>query len=342
MSNVSSLKRNDLLDVSRGVAIILVVIGHTFQSLLQEYNSFYGFRLIYSFHMPFFTLLSGASASFWISKIDFSNPLKENFVLLFSRIKKSTFHLVIPYISWCIIGYIIGHTQYNFVKYVIKVINNPDYGLWFLLMVFWCICFTCIYTFLISLVYKKVNINKKTNNKYIIIIGSFLIWLVLRRFLPSSFGIYFMNNFHNGLYLYFLSGALFFNHISKIKSIKKRIIPYLIFIPLSTIWDTTGPYKISDNASFLLDHHWIAQSYSLIVAFMGSLVFIDISKIVLSFKIQIITKICTTLGKKSLAIYAIHFYFLTYKPYVIAPIILSLLIYYIISNIKPLKVLIFG
>lgn len=53
--------RNIVIDVSKGVAIILVVIGHVIQFGTSG-EGFWDnnlFKIIYSFHMPLFIFLSG-------------------------------------------------------------------------------------------------------------------------------------------------------------------------------------------------------------------------------------------------------------------------------------------
>jgi len=47
------------LDTMKGILIILVVLGHAIQSTIPDYQHNFLFRLIYSFHMPLFFLISG-------------------------------------------------------------------------------------------------------------------------------------------------------------------------------------------------------------------------------------------------------------------------------------------
>lgn len=51
-------KRIDYLDTCKGILIILVVIGHAIEIVDLEYKSYF-IRLIYSFHMPAFFVISG-------------------------------------------------------------------------------------------------------------------------------------------------------------------------------------------------------------------------------------------------------------------------------------------
>ena len=88
--------RNATLDALKGIAIILVVLGHCIQfgsgSSFLDSKSFFDntiFKIIYSFHMPLFMLISGYLFHFSIEKHSFG----ENITI---RIKT----LIIPIITW--------------------------------------------------------------------------------------------------------------------------------------------------------------------------------------------------------------------------------------------------
>ncbi|RZN54921.1 hypothetical protein D9736_04020 [Escherichia sp. E10V10] len=54
--------RNSIIDSMKGLAIIFVVWGHSIQFVKKDSLNFFDnplFITIYSFHMPFFMLLSG-------------------------------------------------------------------------------------------------------------------------------------------------------------------------------------------------------------------------------------------------------------------------------------------
>lgn len=55
-------QRLEVLDIAKGMAIFLVVLGHVVAGRRPEGNEWYGTLqvLIYNFHMPFFMILSGA------------------------------------------------------------------------------------------------------------------------------------------------------------------------------------------------------------------------------------------------------------------------------------------
>ena len=62
MSEKTGRKKDPYIDAAKGIAIVLVVIGHTIQYSYQGDNAFFDnivFRWIYSFHMPLFMIISG-------------------------------------------------------------------------------------------------------------------------------------------------------------------------------------------------------------------------------------------------------------------------------------------
>ena len=133
-----SEKRLRALDIAKGIAIILVVIGHavpdatTHMGIQSEGLAILN-RLIYSFHMPLFFLISGY----------FVNTLAENQSRV-SAIWKKFQRLMVPYIfvGLCYAPCKLLLSQFandpfhlsNLWKMVIGV--NPDGELWFLYSLF--------------------------------------------------------------------------------------------------------------------------------------------------------------------------------------------------------------
>lgn len=88
-------ERDNTVDVLKGIAILLVVIGHF--SPVQQVENF-----IYSFHMPLFFFLSGIK--FWYS---FGKKInKENIKQLLPKMfAKRVCSLCLPYVSWSVIRF---------------------------------------------------------------------------------------------------------------------------------------------------------------------------------------------------------------------------------------------
>lgn len=107
------------LDITKGIAIILMVLGHTsIPTLFHNY--------IFSFHMPLFFLVSGYM---------FKN--KYNFK---EYIIRKTKQLLIPYITFAPIINIIALTTKNYhldpKDWVNFIINGTDLALWFLIILY--------------------------------------------------------------------------------------------------------------------------------------------------------------------------------------------------------------
>ncbi|MGN0521523.1 MAG: acyltransferase family protein [Eubacterium sp.] len=131
-------KYYDELNIFRGLIIIWVVIGHSFdaaQPILGFAHSY-----AYTFHMPAFFLLSGF---LFAPKIRRSNTASQKLSLVFDRFKR----LIIPYLFLTLVSYILKFlfesyannalaSGWGIVSSVLLGINNPNGGLWFLHLLF--------------------------------------------------------------------------------------------------------------------------------------------------------------------------------------------------------------
>ena len=127
---MTSQARNQHADVIKGVAILLVVLGHSIQANDAGYNRNLIFRLIYSFHMPLFMVVSG-----WFAKPE--DP---------ARLKKDALRLLLPTAAWYIVQYF-ASAQYSvmsFGTYLLQWVKAPDNGLWFLWILFLCHVVLCL------------------------------------------------------------------------------------------------------------------------------------------------------------------------------------------------------
>lgn len=79
--------RIQYLDNLKGFAILLVVLGHCVQSTVTGYDDNPIFKVIYSFHMPLFFMISG-----YVSyKYSFSWR---------QSVSKRAYQLLVPYCIW--------------------------------------------------------------------------------------------------------------------------------------------------------------------------------------------------------------------------------------------------
>ena len=128
-------RRDYLLDLAKGIGIILVVVGHSlqYQFYPEKFDESILFRLIYSFHMPFFIALSGAALSYSTSKMRaFEAPIQAILECIY-RVGSSFKRLLLPFFSWTLIKYYLWGMNEGPINYLAKVFYFPDHSLWFLL-----------------------------------------------------------------------------------------------------------------------------------------------------------------------------------------------------------------
>lgn len=146
------------IDFLRCFAVLLVLLGHSIQYTVNDFDSVFLFRLIYSFHMPLFFFMSG----YLSAKADWQHFLSKRFKTL-----------LIPFFAWaCFYSffYNIQHFEkfpHFLVDFWRNVFLSPDNGaLWFLWVLFLCnvfhfvvfnsqkkILYAILFFFIINIVY---------------------------------------------------------------------------------------------------------------------------------------------------------------------------------------------
>lgn len=121
--------RNSTVDIIRGFAILLVVLGHTLSGSTTGYENSFLFQVIWTLQMPLFICVSG-----YVTR--YTKPIMTS-GKLFSYIGKRSLAYLLPWTVWTFIvrGLIFGQTSYLNVKYLLW---HMDTGYWFLVTI-WCI-----------------------------------------------------------------------------------------------------------------------------------------------------------------------------------------------------------
>ncbi|WP_165813802.1 acyltransferase family protein [Terrimonas sp.] len=123
--------RLDFIDRMKGIAILLVIVGH-----ILQFNKIDGgtnnklFGIIYSFHMPLFFILSGYVATFGRDRITGLSSF-------FKSIWRKAYTLLLPLFAWSLIArkyFFASDFQIIGVSDIFNTILNPD--LWFLKVLF--------------------------------------------------------------------------------------------------------------------------------------------------------------------------------------------------------------
>lgn len=107
-------KRLFYLDVMKGILIILVILGHSIQDTISDYQNNFLFRFIYSFHMPLFFAISGY--------LTFKNKYDK------TLLKKRALQLLVPFGVWAFALPICTYGILDWNK-TQKILLYPDNGL---------------------------------------------------------------------------------------------------------------------------------------------------------------------------------------------------------------------
>lgn len=129
------VSRNTFLDLTKGVLILLVLLGHTIQyasgkAYLSQMSYFdcWAFKLIYGFHMPLFMVISGYLFYYSIKS-------KKALEIVWGRLRT----LVVPIFSFAFIVWLLHfNSDYSFFDQIRNYLSRTRYTLWFLWALFYC------------------------------------------------------------------------------------------------------------------------------------------------------------------------------------------------------------
>ena len=276
-----STKRLDYLDVAKGIAILLVIVGHTFTVWKVKVN------WIFSFHMPLFFILSGYFFKKG-SKTEYAKLFKS---LIIPYLFLNLFKLALMYIAnseqvnVCkqLLGILYGNAFSGYRK--VCLIDVPIIGMtWFLLALFWC-----------RVIYSELN---KLAEKF----GFSMFWTVL----ILAFASMQLNKFIC-LPFSIMPGitSMIFYHIGRVireKSIfdlKLSKIPPILIVLSLVLWECCCVYgyvRLNENRIKLI--------MDMICAVIGTYYVVIFSKQIL--KIPVISTFLKWCGRYSLVIFGFH------------------------------------
>ena len=146
------INRDASIDFYRGIAILLVVLGHTIMTGTKYYESTVVFSFIWAIQMPLFFLISGYV-------VKYSRPISSR-NSLFAFLKRRTIAYLLPWIIWTFVirGILFGQESLLDINYLLW---NMDSSYWFLISL-WTI--TVIFTlsnYLASQISQAIHVNTK-------------------------------------------------------------------------------------------------------------------------------------------------------------------------------------
>ena len=275
------MKRIPYIDSIKGFAILLVVMGHTFHDFKGLNMAFIDF--IYAFHMPLFFIISGY--------LGYKKDYNVNQTLFY--LKNKAVGLIIPFLFFGSIYTL----MYNY-EYILLFTNSAKMGYWFTFSLF--LIFCLYYT--IEIIYSFLKNIRYQNFAYITLLIIPYVCLeairIYNHFSPEIYNLIGGQNLRV-YYLYFIGGILIkrFNCWTYLFSNKYLyIISILVF-----------------SICFYVRHSSYSNYLTLIMlGATGS--FITIYLFYKYFDKIPFNNILSNLGKKSLDIYVLHYFFLIRIP----------------------------
>jgi fucose 4-O-acetylase-like acetyltransferase len=339
-----SVDRDAFLDIAKGLAIILVVLGHVIQGSAQNFDELIGFRVIYSFHMPLFIFLSGAVATIVIKPERVEQGVKASLQLAKSKILKAVIRLLLPFVSWCVINQLIYQHSSDVLSALVLAFRRPDTALWFLLAIFYCIVLTCVFDILFSVVYL---ISSKAGFRAIVdwlsdgriqILMMIVLWLLIREHTPRGAGVSLLRPY----FLYYLLGMGFYRYLYPGFSTWKYLVSWGIFLVLIPFWSRTAPNNFIAPMELASISAELVYFYAGVVAITGAFVILSLAKWISLSKKSIAQNFLILCGQLSLGIYAIHYFFLAYSPKVLTPLLISVGLAYLINKTPVARTVLLG
>ena len=211
--------RNQFVDIMRGIAMLLVVLGHTMTGCTVDSQKSFLFNIIWSLQMPLFILISG-----FVTK--YSRPISDS-KGLWKYVKRITVAYMLPWAVWSFLvrGIIFGEDGFLNVKHLLW---NMDSGYWFLATIWTISMIFGIASFIAERVSKENLLKKQT-----VLLGCYLVGMVLLVGIGAILGLSF---FAIKLTLYYMpfyyAGFLYgqFDDRMKESEIGKKIIDSVVAI----------------------------------------------------------------------------------------------------------------
>ncbi|RGY00741.1 hypothetical protein DXA57_09750 [Blautia sp. OF03-15BH] len=280
-----------------GGAILLVLWGHCLQGCnIDSFNIFQNwmFKIIYSFHMPLFMLISGYL--FWKSR---NKKLKDIFI-------RRIVTIGIPFLVWNTLLYfrkvVILHEELSIMKYL----QSIRYGIWFLQSIF-------IITIEVAII---IKIAERINGKVLVFRNFFLICVALGNlFIDGIIGVHTAN-----LFVPFVVGYLYAErkfdgkreiNLNKLFLVCSGIVYIILFLfykewsfdYISGVNPMTSEYKPYIQMEINI-YRWI-------IGIVGSIVFTEIMQLLYVKYMNLrFVKFVNRIGKDTLQIYVMQCFFL--------------------------------
>ncbi len=333
-------ERDGTLDCLKGLAIILVVAGHTAQASTPDFDNLFVFRAIYAFHMPMFMFVAGMVIAVSLRKTMPVGRLPATAWLVADGVRKRIGRLLIPFFAWGLIALLYpGRPGETLGSWLEKLVLAPDYGLWFLLVLFDCylVMAPClILAAALSAIGGRDGHDAEV--RFPILALSLLLGWIALELAPNGFGLALARDY----FPFVVLGLLYQMFIPRGPALWVRLGAGIAFVLLMPFW-----YRV-DGFSFLaeLPHgHLRAEANFVlrgVMALGGTAITIEVAGLIEQHGFALLRHTIGLCGRRSLEIYALHYVLLGYRPAIVAPIVLSLIVALFLRNVPILGTALFG
>lgn len=222
------------LDNLKGLAILLVILGHCIQD--NYIDGIWGgvYQIIYSFHMPLFMALSG-----------YCSP--QRFLDLKAFAKKRFIRLLIPYLFWGVVAVLLYRYP------LASIFNDPDKHLWFL----WDLFFISLIVYISNAIFPE-------KKRIAYLIATSIVVLLLGYLLPKNI---FNLKSICWMFQFYVFGCFLKAYDEDLNRIcKRRIRIFILLISFVLVISNIYVKRIISNQVVL-------YGYNMIIAYMGIVFF---------------------------------------------------------------------
>ncbi len=243
----SKSRRNEYVDVVRGIAMLIVVFGHTMTGVTLSSEDSFLFNIVWTLQMPLFILISG-----YVSR--YSKPLS-SVKSLFGFFGKRTLSYLLPWFVWTFFVRAVlcgDHTIFN----IRHLLWHLDSGYWFLITI-WTI--SMVYGLASCL---SVIISKKTGKGKLFESVLFTLFYIIEMIILFIIGKFFgLSFFVLKLTLYYMifyyAGVIYGRYRDDIISLKNSKFIYDSIIAIcSIVWIAVmcfvNVYKLEDSGIWII------------------------------------------------------------------------------------------
>ncbi|WP_313817931.1 acyltransferase family protein [Cupriavidus sp.] len=338
----AALKRSlrvDALDVYKGLAILLVVIGHIALNRVSTSGTSILFNCIQMFHMPMFFVICGMVFAL--------KPTRMSVHDFGPSVVRRGVQLLVPFIAWYLLEYALSSDRPSLEIYFTRLYKSPDYGLWFLWVLF-----------VMSVVADALKVLSAAV-RLPFFVGAVVVWAL---FLHASVHFHALGSGLIAIEWPFFVAGIF--HKPIMAMVGKRAAVFVVAASIAypfavLIWDRLSPppvgFMLQKSLSLPMSTAWytvyigIGSLYQAMFAVVGTIVFFGWAQAFTASggAQRWVTTFLIYIGERTLAIYAIHLFFVK-TPFIagnavldgIVTLAVCLLMSVVISEyiIKPMKV----